>query len=39
MKIKYAIIVVGLIWISSLSFGQQANVNLDFNPQKNTDGS
>ena len=38
MKIKYTIIVVGLIWISSHCFGQQANVNLDYNPQKNSEG-
>ncbi|HNZ68988.1 MAG: sialate O-acetylesterase [Prolixibacteraceae bacterium] len=38
MKLKYAILTVGLIWITGGSFGQQANVNLDYNPQKNTEG-
>ena len=36
--IKFAIIVIGLIWISGICFGQQANVNLDYNPQKDTEG-
>jgi enterochelin esterase family protein len=38
MNIRTIIIAVGLIWISGHGNAQQANVNLDFNPQKNTDG-
>ena len=38
MKLKYAIIVVGLLWVTGRSLGQQANVNLDYHPQKDTEG-
>ncbi|MZP65703.1 MAG: esterase, partial [Bacteroidales bacterium] len=38
MNIKNVIIVAGLILIPFRSFGQQSNVNLDYNPQKNTEG-
>ena len=36
--IKYAFLAAGLILMPGLTSGQQANVNLDYNPQKNTEG-
>ena len=38
MKLSYVILVAGLMWTSGSLFAQQANVNLDYNPQKNTEG-
>ncbi len=38
MKNQVLFFVTGLIWISGHGFGQQANVNLDYNPQKDTEG-
>ncbi len=38
MKFKYSALAVCFLWISGFCFGQQANVNLDYNPQKNTEG-
>lgn len=38
MMKKYLFIAAGLILMSGLSSGQQANVNLDYNPQKNSEG-
>jgi enterochelin esterase family protein len=38
MKNQVLFLVAGMIWISGHGFGQQANVNLDYNPQKNTEG-
>lgn len=38
MNFKYSTLTACLICISGLCSGQQANVNLDYNPQKNTEG-
>jgi enterochelin esterase-like enzyme len=38
MKMKNAIFTIACLWMASLVYGQQANVNLDYNPQKNTEG-
>jgi hypothetical protein len=38
MKMKNAILSAEAIMMASLVFGQQANVNLDYNPQKNVEG-
>ncbi|MBP7507231.1 MAG: esterase [Prolixibacteraceae bacterium] len=38
MKFKYLAIAACFLWISGICFGQQSNVNLDYNPQKNTEG-
>jgi len=38
MNFKYSALAVCLVCISGLCSGQQANVNLDYNPQKNTEG-